>query len=29
MVPILDEDGFSVLLEHGPEAAAAVARIGE
>jgi DNA ligase (NAD+) len=28
-VPILDEDGFTVLLEQGPEAAAAVARIGD
>jgi len=28
-VPILDEDGFTVLLEQGPEAATAVARIGE
>jgi DNA ligase (NAD+) len=28
-VPILDEDGFTVLLEQGPEAATAVARIGD
>jgi DNA ligase (NAD+) len=28
-VPILDEAGFTVLLEHGPEAATEVARIGE
>ncbi len=28
-VPILDEAGFAVLLEHGPEAARQVARIGE
>ena len=28
-VPILDEDGFTVLLEQGPEAATAVAKIGE
>ncbi|HEX6886595.1 MAG TPA: NAD-dependent DNA ligase LigA [Candidatus Nanopelagicales bacterium] len=27
--PMLDADGFAVLLEHGPEAGAAVARIGE
>jgi DNA ligase (NAD+) len=28
-VPILDENGFTVLLEQGPEAATAVARIGD
>ena len=28
-VPILDEDGFTLLLEQGPEAATAVARIGD
>ena len=28
-VPILDEEGFTVLLEDGPEAARAVATIGE
>jgi DNA ligase (NAD+) len=28
-VPILDEDGFKVLLEEGPEAANTVARTGE
>ena len=28
-VPILDEDGFTVLLEQGPQAASAVAKIGE
>jgi len=28
-VPILDETGFAVLLEHGPEVAAGIARIGE
>jgi DNA ligase (NAD+) len=28
-VPILDEDGFTVLLEQGPEAATGVARIGD
>jgi DNA ligase (NAD+) len=28
-VPILDEDGFTVLLEQGPEAATAVAKIGD
>jgi DNA ligase (NAD+) len=28
-VPILDEDGFTVLLEQGPEAATAAARIGD
>ncbi|HEY0166915.1 MAG TPA: NAD-dependent DNA ligase LigA [Jatrophihabitans sp.] len=28
-VPILDEDGFRVLLEQGPEAATALARIGD
>jgi DNA ligase (NAD+) len=28
-VPILDEDGFTVLLEQGPEAATALARIGD
>jgi DNA ligase (NAD+) len=28
-VPILDEDGFTVLLEQGPEAATAVARTGD
>jgi DNA ligase (NAD+) len=27
--PVLDADGFTVLLEQGPEAAAAVARVGE
>jgi DNA ligase (NAD+) len=28
-VPILDEDGFDVLLADGPEAARAVARVAE
>jgi DNA ligase (NAD+) len=28
-VPILDEDGFRVLLDSGPDAARAVARVGE
>ena len=28
-VPILDEDGFAVLLESGPDAAAEVAQVGE
>ncbi|MGZ4495637.1 MAG: BRCT domain-containing protein, partial [Nocardioides sp.] len=28
-VPVLDEDGFGVLLADGPEAARAVAQVGE
>ena len=28
-VPVLDEEGFRVLLESGPEAATEVARVGE
>jgi DNA ligase (NAD+) len=28
-VPVLDEDGFAVLLSEGPDAARAVAQVGE
>jgi DNA ligase (NAD+) len=28
-VPVLDEDGFATLLADGPDAAAAVATVGE
>ena len=28
-VPVLDEDGFGVLLEQGPDAAREVATVGE
>jgi len=28
-VPVLDEDGFRVLLEQGPEAATEIAQVGD